>query len=63
MTELLRKMLGFQNPANRERTGPVPVLVAGKPVMMTAPQARRYEELRQEEPSCKSRRSRLVQTP
>lgn len=36
-------------PADRERN--IPVFVAGNWVMMTAPQARRYEELRRAEAS------------
>mgnify|MGYP001816724740 CR=1 len=45
VTGLFQKIVGFRKPANREQNSPV--LVAGQFVMMTAPQARRYRELRQ----------------
>ena len=43
--DLFQKILGFWRPADREQNSPV--LVAGKIVVMTAPQARRYQELRE----------------
>ena len=46
MTGLFQKILAFRKSVDRERNRRV--MVAGKFVKMTAPQARRYQELRRE---------------